>query len=204
MSFFARFSKIFAVSLALAFNVTHGAEGSVVHEEKETKVVSPAPSSTPVAVIVPSNTPSKKEDSNLSVGVSYIFPMFHFQHRLSDTFSLGIQSVLVDYLTPVGNKLRGYDGRLTVNYYQQSLYEGLWIQGAFGIALLSATNNVDTESLTLPTSSVLLGWRWKWESGLNFGFGAGAQYIFNAKTQNFNLDFSGVWPALTLDLGFCL
>ncbi len=142
--------------------------------------------------------------SNLSLGINYIFPQLHFEYKMSEHFSLGINSLLVNYQTSIGNNLKGYGGLLTLNFYSSELFDGIWMQTALGIFQMNASNSISTEQLTLPGGSVLLGWHWKWDSGLNFGLGAGGQYILNAKPSNFDLGFSGFWPAAVLEIGFCL
>jgi hypothetical protein len=139
--------------------------------------------------------------SDISIGLSYIFPTIQYQQNLIANLATG---VLVSYMdVPVGNgSLHGFGGMLTLNSYGQEPFRGPWFQLGAGLYSLSSTSGGVSSSYTSPAMLTNVGWRWLWDTGVNFGFGVGVQYLFNAKPAGSSLDFSGLLPSIALDLGF--
>lgn len=139
--------------------------------------------------------------SDLSVGVSYIFPTLQYQQMLTNHIATGVLASVLSI--PVGNgSLRGYGGLLTINSYGLEPFRGPWFQLGAGLYSLTANTVGVDETYTSAAALTNVGWRFLWSSGINFGVGVGAQYLFNPKPANSSLDFSGLLPSISMDLGF--
>lgn len=139
--------------------------------------------------------------SNFSFGLNYIFPNIQYQQALTQNFTTGVMPIFVN--APVGNgDIRGPGVYLTFTRYDIEPYHGTFLQLGVGYYAMTATVNSVEESFYSPAFMAVVGWRWFWPSGVNFAFGIGAQYLMKAKPDTLVLDFSGVLPALVLDLGF--
>lgn len=136
--------------------------------------------------------------SNITAGVNYIFPTVSYQQSLFDNIVLGLTPTLVN--TPSGNgTVTGFGMYVSMNHYGIEAFHGDWIQLGAGFMKLSS----GTADWTTPAIMATAGWRWYWEGGLNFGLGLGMQYMLTSKPpEASNVDFSGLLPALILDLGY--
>jgi hypothetical protein len=139
--------------------------------------------------------------SNILAGLDYIFPNVQYQQSVSNHFAVGITAMYMS--APIGSgSLSALGGYLTLNYYSQKSFTGIWAQFGAGYYSESLTLNGNSDSLSTPAAIAVVGWRFLWDSGLNFGFGVGAQYLTQAKTANVDLGFSGLLPVISMDLGF--
>jgi hypothetical protein len=151
--------------------------------------------------ISPEKPDEKAPLSDLIVGLNYIFPNLQYQQGLSNHLTTGLTAIYLG--TPVGTgDLKAGGGLITLNYYSEKLFSGNWIQlgaGYYGVTLSSS--NGKSDSFRTPVGMALVGWRFTWENCINFGFAVGAQYLFQAKTANVDVGFSGLFPSISLDFG---
>lgn len=139
--------------------------------------------------------------SNVTLGVTYIFPMAQYQQALNDNFTAGVMASILS--TPVSNgSLSGVGGYFTLNAYSIEPFHGAYVQ--LGVGIYSLDGNVNNQNTNYASLAGIgnVGWRWLWESGLNFGFGVGVQYLFQPKPSGNALDFGGLLPSVAMDLGF--
>lgn len=140
--------------------------------------------------------------SNLTFGLNFIFPTFQYQQAITKKFAVGLTGQFVS--TPLsGGNLRGYGGMTTLNFYSLEPFHGTWVQ--IGMGLFSLTGSTTTSSIDFYAPNILFntGWRWFWDSGVNFGFAVGVEYFLTSGNSNsIGLDFSGLFPSISLDIGF--
>jgi len=137
--------------------------------------------------------------TNATLGINYLFPFVHVQQLISRNVSYGLMPMVI-WFSQNGADLRAVAILATLNYHTRT-YRGLWLRGGIGlhIAKIRLTNSTDgTTSLMILGTA---GWRWMWPSGFNIAASAGAQYFFDSKIKA-DLKFSGLLPALVLEVGF--
>jgi len=141
--------------------------------------------------------------AGLGAGLSFFYPMLHFQVALGKHFSLGVQPLY--YKASGGTiSISAVGAMLTGNYYGNPYFRGFWICAGLGM------NSISVEDATLvlsEKSSSLLGvltagWRARWGSGWNAGIAGGIQYLADPNFSSVVLSSSGIQPLLTLDFGF--
>jgi len=139
--------------------------------------------------------------SNLSAGLSFIYPTFHYQQALHENFAFGIQPIFVS-ATAGNGTVKGLGSYLTFNYYGIEPFHGEWLQLGVGVFGLNANVNGTESKYYSPALQATAGWRWYWDTGLNFGFAVGAQYLIKSQPDNQSIDFGGLLPVVALDFGF--
>lgn len=175
-----------------------------------TSTEAPAPSERPardVAAVLPAETVEEKIAAprlNLSIGANYIFPSVQASVAVGTHYTLG---VMPSYVIPYGagsGKISGSGVLVTASYYDKGPFQGLWIEGGVGVSRLTFTIDGAAETLAAPAVLGAVGWRWYWASGTNFGFAVGVNGLFHSPQRKADLGFSGLLPALVLDLGFAM
>lgn len=137
------------------------------------------------------------------IGINYIFPYFQSLWRVGEGFAVGGQFLYMNY--PLSNgSLKGWGWLLGMHYFGTTTFHGLWAELSVGTYKLTGEESGVEESKTPLALTGTLGWRWLWDSGLSMGFGVGFNAFFGTRFQNLNLDFSGLLPAILMDVGFAI
>lgn len=112
------------------------------------------------------------------LGLDLIYPVMNFYIAVSPNVSIGIQPA---YLKKTGelvtNTLSGYGGALTVNYYGDQYFRGLWLELGSGFYHISTEQTGIAETINAPFVFGLIGWHEDWAHGLNLGAGIGARFL---------------------------
>ncbi len=166
----------------------------------------PAPSA-PLMNSVGDSAESEIHSFNLSAGVgagtSFFYPTLSAQYAIAPTLAVGITGAfLTAYDASSFSTLMEFGGLLTLNYYSQEYFRGLWVQGGAGVMIFSASGNYPTEGYSSFTGLATVGWRGYWDLGLNIGVGAGFQYTSSPTFTYINVTSAGFQPLLVLDIGF--
>jgi hypothetical protein len=148
--------------------------------------------------------PVNPQSANLTLGLDYVFPSLSYQLALNGGFALGVTSLWVNYPLDANVSLKGFAGMLTLNYYEEGRFRGLWFQGGLGLYSLSMAADGLSAKVMSPAVLATIGWRWYWPGGTNVGFGAGFNYLMKHQVPELNRSFSGALPALIVDFGFGL
>lgn len=145
---------------------------------------------------------SRRKNSNtcnLSAGVNLIYPMITFQLAVDRELAFGLSGAYYDIST-LGVKSQLLGGTVSIHYYSQSMYQGLWIQGGFGLYHASTHfEGVSTRHLGYSVQSTI-GYRFSLGS-VNFGLAGGGQWMGLQKTTDFPHTFSLWAPAVLGDIG---
>lgn len=139
--------------------------------------------------------------SNVSAGMNYVFPNFQYHQAVSDHSATGVMPI---YLSgPAGDgALSGFGAFFNYHYYSNKPFDGYWLQAGLGLYALKATKGALSGNGLSFAGSVAVGKRWLWKDGLNFGFAVGLQKLLNSNPGSVPLNFSGIYPALVMDLGY--
>ncbi len=139
-----------------------------------------------------------------SVGFNYVFPGLNYQMELFPKLTLGLSVQIMDVPNSKESSLRGYGTYLSASYYGGNTFSGIWTQFAVGLDFLKVTNASSQISCSPITYQGTLGWRWQTESKMNIGFGVGIHYITPSDIKPLIVTFSGILPAILLDIGFAI
>jgi hypothetical protein len=147
-----------------------------------------------------SSVPENDLTAGISVGLSFFFPVLHYQRALSPNFAIGIMPVY--FHTSSGDSSVGALGiQLTANYYGNDFFRGLWVQFGTGIYSFSATvSNGDENGRSIAFLGTV-GWRSSWALGLNVGVAAGLQYLSDPHLPSVDVRAASVQPVVILDVG---
>lgn len=140
--------------------------------------------------------------AGLGVGLSFFYPLIHFQVGLGKHFALGIQPFL--YKASGGTtSISAIGGMITANYYAQPYFRGFWISAGAGINSLSVEDPAFfiSEKATSTVGMFTLGYRARWAKGLNAGIAGGVQYLSDPNFTTIALKSTGIQPLFTLDFG---
>ena len=143
------------------------------------------------------------ENKNLGLGINLGFIQVHFSQALTPNFALGL--LLRTGSAGAGSgTISGYGLGGTVSYHYNGPYKtGPWGSSGLVIDLLTATKDTQTEK----TGSMLLygvgGYRYSFENSISVAGGFGLQFYLNGNlTTTFDLQFSGILPAIVLEAGY--
>jgi hypothetical protein len=164
-----------------------------------------SPDAAPLAEVPPPPGASKERQPivDLTVGFNYIYPTAHLSIAPLEHFALGIMPFyVIPHTVGTGQIRNGGGGAVTVSYYGDGPFQGLWLVGGGGVLAQSYSGPGTTQWISSPTAFAAFGWRWYWKSGLNFGFAAGANLLFKAPAQPEIFNYSALQPTLVIDLGF--
>ncbi len=140
--------------------------------------------------------------AGLGVGLSFFYPMLHFQVGLGKHFALGVEPFL--YKASGGTtSISAVGAMLTANYYGAPYFRGLWICLGAGINSLSVEDPTFfiSEKASTTTGVFTVGYRARWAKGLNAGIAGGVQYLSNPSFTTIALTSVGIQPLLSLDFG---
>jgi hypothetical protein len=137
--------------------------------------------------------------NDLVIGANLLQPYLRYEHSLGRHFSIGLMPIYLDYSASAGT-LSGFGGYATLSYYFSQAFRGFWIMGGVGYYEFTATLSSTSETGSTPGVLGGLGYRWLLRSGLNVSLGIGAQYLANPQTPS--LQFTSLFPAAMLDLGY--
>jgi hypothetical protein len=149
---------------------------------------------------------SEAYNFNLSAGTSisfsFFYPILNFQYSFSPQFAVGVVPMAL-FAGTSSASLTGLGGYVTLNYYGQGNFRGLWIQGGAGMVMFNVSGGLSTsESANTLAAIGTVGWRGYWDLGLNIGVGAGLQYIQNPSFTSITVESAGFLPMVILDVGF--
>jgi hypothetical protein len=143
---------------------------------------------------------SRGEISNdFVVGANLLQPFLRYEHSLGRNFSIGLMPIYLDYSADSGT-LNGFGGYLTLSYYFSQAFRGFWLMAGGGFYKFTASLSSTSESGSTPGVLAALGYRWLLRSGLNVSLGVGMQYLANPQTPS--LQFTSLFPAAMLDIGY--
>jgi|GEM_PF-1481403 len=138
--------------------------------------------------------------SSVNLGINFVFPTIQYQQMFSRHSATGLMPIYLS--APAGDGgVSAWGLFAAYHYYSWRPFEGFWIQAAVGFYSLTATLNQISDQTYSPAVMSTLGWRWRWNNGVNFGFGAGVQKLIVSAPSTINLQFSGLFPSIVMDMG---
>ena len=137
----------------------------------------------------------------ISAGFTFFFPMLHLQRRLGSYYAIGIQPSYFRS-SAEGASVGAIGGLLTLNYYGNEYFRGMWLQLGAGLQRFDVENFGANETGTSPTVIGTFGWRGYWDLGLNVGVALGAQYVVDPEFATTEIQATGIQPVFVLDVGF--
>ncbi len=138
-----------------------------------------------------------------SLSLDLRYPIGHFYWSVSPLIAIGIQPA---YLKVGGSNdassLKGFGALLTVNYFSQEYFRGLWAQLGSGFYRLSATNGTLEEKINAPMLTVTGGWREDWAHGLNLGASLGLRFLSPLSGTITEVKYSTIHVIALVEIGF--
>lgn len=137
----------------------------------------------------------------LNASLNLFYPTLTFQLGLSPSIALGLRPAFFR-LRSETSTLSAYGAMLTVNYYRDHHFKGLWGQAGIGAYFYSITQGASSESPKTLVGLATIGWRLRFKTGLNIGIAGGVQYIGSPNSTLVAVEFDGIRPIAVLDAGF--
>lgn len=138
---------------------------------------------------------------NASIGMNWLSATFHLQQAIASNFSVGLEPVYILNQNAGNGKLEGMGILLTMNFYEDYMYNGFWAQAGGGWYFINGILGDAREEVRSVVFSLTAGWRWRFANNLNAGVAFGAQYLLKSPAE-FDLGFSGFLPSAVVDFGF--
>lgn len=161
----------------------------------------------PAATLIDSQSPPDEGptvnnlSAGLSTGLSFFFPILHFERAIGETFALGLMPLYFSTSTTTASAT-AFGGFGTLSYYGEQYFRGLWLQLGVGAYSLSANNLATSESSISPSVLGTVGWRSSWALGLNVGVALGVQWVSDPSFTSTDIKISGLHPVVQIDLGW--
>ena len=185
--------------------------GDVIEVQKSASVVQLYPKRTrlpQVGDVAEKRPPAKREVASLEsstktmagVGMNYTFPVLHVDHAIDEHLTLGLMPTFLNFSAGGGN-LSGSGALATLTYHPTKLFEGFWFQMGVGAYSLDVERLGQTQSQTSLAFLLSGGWRWKF-NGFSLATGLGVNHFFTSQYEDVGLNFSGLKPAILLQLSF--
>lgn len=133
----------------------------------------------------------------LNLAFDHVVPTLHFQGFVTPRVTAGLQAgMILSNVAP--DKLTSGGLLLTLNYYADSHFRGLWLQGGSGVFLHSLNGEITHAPAVIAT----VGWREEWALGFNIGIGFGARYIGPPKSSTGAIAYRTINATAVVDIGF--
>lgn len=137
------------------------------------------------------------------LGLDLRYPVAHFYWTVSPTIAVGLQPVYISMggSTPT-SRIKGFGGLLSVNYFGEEYFRGLWIHLGSGFYRIEATNGTTTETLNVPIVTLTGGWREDWAHGLNVGASAGFRFLSPLSGAITEAKYNSIHALVLLEVGY--
>lgn len=136
------------------------------------------------------------------IGLDLLYPVLNFYIAVSPNVAIGIQPTYIkktgDVLT---STLSGYGGALTVSYFGDQYFRGMWLELGSGFYHLTAEQSGVQETINAPLVFGLIGWHEDWAHGLNLGAGIGARFLSPLQVTT-DPTYHSLHPMAQVELGF--
>lgn len=137
---------------------------------------------------------------NVSGGVNYLYPVIRFEKAIRSRLALGLMPMY--FHRGSTGSISGLGAQVTLTYYPQKIYRGPWLTLALGALRLQGELSGTEASANSLIFTMAGGWRWLWASGYHLGMGAGINHLTSPEPGGMNFNFSGLAPAIMIDIGF--
>lgn len=136
----------------------------------------------------------------ISLGVTYLEPLVHFEQGLTRHITLGIMPSFFSMAVGAGH-IEGGAYVFSGNYYGNRPYDGAWVNVTLGYSFYTATVGYDQERKGTPVASLSVGWKVLLGRRFTAGATIGGQYFFSTKFSYFDIKWGGLLPVAMIQLG---
>lgn len=135
-------------------------------------------------------------------GFNYFFPTIHFQRRVGKRFAMGVMPFF-SFGSTSTTKVTALGAFLTATYFlKQEPFLGFNLSTGVGYTSITAKSGADSFTGGSVAVPFQLGWRAVTSYRINFALGAGLQYVARVTGDASRINFAGVYPLFSVEVGY--